>query len=219
MKSRVVKIDSEETWDFFTSQAKKQGCPVIVHFTASWCMPSVAMKPFFRRLASSHHGILFLRVDVDEVKELASKMEIKAMPTFLFMKEGDLVDKLVGANPEEIKKRNPKFEFYHGLPLFVDFNPRKPPPPQAIAFHIRPSSTSPDAVLTSPTPAVASVHNRGTHIELRAMESLFVSTGMGGRNFGVCHGLTLFVAYEMRQCFVVYPLFSASVCSVMALLN
>ncbi|CAA3008953.1 thioredoxin CXXS1 [Olea europaea subsp. europaea] len=104
LKSRVVKIDSEETWDFFASQANKQGCPVIVHFTASWCMPSVAMKPFFERLALCHRDIFFLRVDVDEVK-LASKMEIKAMPTFLFMKEGAVVDKLVGANPEEIKKR------------------------------------------------------------------------------------------------------------------
>ncbi|KAL2496199.1 Thioredoxin-like protein CXXS1 [Forsythia ovata] len=104
MKSRVVKVDSEKTWDFFTSQAKKQGCPVIIHFTASWCVPSVAMKPFFERLALKYQDILFLRVDVDEVKELASKMEIKAMPTFLFMREGALVDKLVGANPEKIKK-------------------------------------------------------------------------------------------------------------------
>ncbi|CAI9784172.1 unnamed protein product [Fraxinus pennsylvanica] len=105
MKSRVVHIDSKETWDFIASQANKQGSPVIVHFTASWCLPSVAMEPFFERLASSHPDIDFLLVDVDEVKELASKMEIKAMPTFLFMKEGAVVDKLVGANPEEIKNR------------------------------------------------------------------------------------------------------------------
>ncbi|KAL2476217.1 Transcription factor ILR3 [Abeliophyllum distichum] len=107
MKSRVVKVDSEKTWDLFASQAKKQGCPVIIHFTASWCVPSVAMKPFFERLALKYQDIMFLLVDVDEVKELASKMEIKAMPTFLFMKEGALVDKLVGANPQEIKKSIP----------------------------------------------------------------------------------------------------------------
>ena len=38
-------------------------------------------------------------------KVVASKMEIKAMPTFLLMKEGTIVDKLVGANPEEMRKR------------------------------------------------------------------------------------------------------------------
>ncbi|KAI3466205.1 hypothetical protein Pfo_022868 [Paulownia fortunei] len=104
-RSRVAKVDSEVTWDMFISQAKNQGCPVVVHFMASWCMPSVVMKPFFEELAMSHQDILFLLVDVDEIKEVASKMEIKAMPTFLLMKEGVVVDKLIGANPDEIKKR------------------------------------------------------------------------------------------------------------------
>ncbi|KAJ8754608.1 hypothetical protein K2173_010699 [Erythroxylum novogranatense] len=104
-KSRVVKIDSEETWDFFMTKATKEGCPVIIHFTASWCMPSVAMNPLFEELAKNYKNILFLSVDVDEVQEVASKMNVKAMPTFVFMREEAQVDKLVGANPEEIKKR------------------------------------------------------------------------------------------------------------------
>ncbi|EOY28538.1 C-terminal cysteine residue is changed to a serine 1 [Theobroma cacao] len=104
-KSRVVKIDSVESWDFYVNQATNQGCPIVVHFTASWCMPSVAMNPFFEELASSFQDVLFLTVDVDDVKEVATRMEIKAMPTFLLMRGGTVVDKLVGANPEEIRKR------------------------------------------------------------------------------------------------------------------
>ena len=42
-------------------------------------------------------------------QEVASKMEIKAMPTFLLMREGAQVDKLVGANPDEIRKRTEAF--------------------------------------------------------------------------------------------------------------
>ncbi|XP_021294405.1 thioredoxin-like protein CXXS1 [Herrania umbratica] len=104
-KSRVVKIESVESWDFYVNQATNQGCPIVVHFTASWCMPSVAMNPFFEELASSFQDVLFLTVDVDDVKEVATRMEIKAMPTFLLMRGGTVVDKLVGANPEEIRKR------------------------------------------------------------------------------------------------------------------
>ncbi|XP_044473287.1 thioredoxin-like protein CXXS1 [Mangifera indica] len=104
-KSRVVKVDSKESWDFFISQATTQGCPVVVHFTAAWCMPSVAMNPFFEELALSFQNILFLVVDVDEVQEVATKMDIKAMPTFLLMKEEAQIERLVGANPEKIKKR------------------------------------------------------------------------------------------------------------------
>ncbi|XVF40644.1 hypothetical protein PTKIN_Ptkin01aG0130600 [Pterospermum kingtungense] len=104
-KSRVVKVDSVESWELYVNQATNQGCPIVVHFTASWCIPSVAMNPFFEELASAFPDVLFLTVDVDDVKEVATKMEIKAMPTFLLMREGTAVDKLVGANPEEIRKR------------------------------------------------------------------------------------------------------------------
>ncbi|XP_065878436.1 thioredoxin-like protein CXXS1 [Euphorbia lathyris] len=104
-KSRVLKVDSMETWDFYITQASNQVCPIVVHFTAAWCIPSVAMNPFFEELASIYPDVLFLSVDVDDVKEVATKMEVKAMPTFVLMKEGGQVDKLVGANPEEVRKR------------------------------------------------------------------------------------------------------------------
>ncbi|GAB2231504.1 hypothetical protein Droror1_Dr00010512 [Drosera rotundifolia] len=105
VKSRVIKVDSIDTWEFYLSQAQNQGCPIAVHFTASWCMPSVAMNSFFEELASAYTDVLFLVVDVDDVKEVASKLEIKAMPTFVFMRDGLPVDKIVGANPDEIRKR------------------------------------------------------------------------------------------------------------------
>ncbi|KAK4254065.1 hypothetical protein QN277_009496 [Acacia crassicarpa] len=104
-KSRVVVIDSLQSWDFNLAQATNQNFPVVVHFTASWCMPSVAMNPIFEELASSYQDALFLTVDVDEVKDVATKLEIKAMPTFVLLKDGTMVDKIIGANPEEIKKR------------------------------------------------------------------------------------------------------------------
>ncbi|KAE8686257.1 Thioredoxin-like protein CXXS1 [Hibiscus syriacus] len=104
-KSRVVNVDSVQSWDFYFDQATNQGCPIVVHFTASWCMPSVAMNPFFEELASTFQQVLFLTVDVDDVKEVAKRMEIKAMPTFLLMRGGAVVDKFVGWNPEEMRKR------------------------------------------------------------------------------------------------------------------
>ncbi|KAK7412226.1 hypothetical protein VNO78_03676 [Psophocarpus tetragonolobus] len=104
-KSKVVVIDSLQSWEVLVNQASNQNCPVVVHFSASWCMPSVAMNPFFEELALSYPDLLFLTVDVDEVKEVATRMHVKAMPTFLLLKDGAAVDKLVGANPEEIRKR------------------------------------------------------------------------------------------------------------------
>ncbi|GAA0144826.1 oxidoreductase [Lithospermum erythrorhizon] len=101
----VIKIDSKASWEFQLSQASVRNCPIVAHFTAEWCMPSVVMNPVMEELASAHDNILFLSVDVDDIKEVAKKYEVKAMPTFLLMKDGVPVDKTIGANPEEIKKR------------------------------------------------------------------------------------------------------------------
>ncbi|OIT20837.1 PREDICTED: thioredoxin-like protein CXXS1 [Nicotiana attenuata] len=105
-KARVVKVESKESWDFHVNQATVQGSPIVAHFTAAWCIPSVAMNPYMEELASMYQNtISILTIDVDEVKEVASKYEVKAMPTFLLLKDGVPVDKLVGANPDEIRKR------------------------------------------------------------------------------------------------------------------
>ncbi|KAD3069331.1 hypothetical protein E3N88_37211 [Mikania micrantha] len=97
---RVVKVNSTETWNSHLQQSKSQVIPIVAHFTASWCVPSVAMNSCIEELASVFHDIIFLTVDVDDFK-----YEVKAMPTFLLMKEGIVVEKIVGANPEELKKR------------------------------------------------------------------------------------------------------------------
>ncbi|XP_022976606.1 thioredoxin-like protein CXXS1 [Cucurbita maxima] len=110
-KTRVIKVCSEESWDCYVTKAFKQGCPVVVHFSASWCTPSRAMSPFFEELALQYKYVLFLSVDVDEAKEVASKLEIKAMPTFVLMKNGAPNYKLVGANPVELSKRIKGFTY------------------------------------------------------------------------------------------------------------
>ncbi|KAL4563116.1 hypothetical protein LXL04_027149 [Taraxacum kok-saghyz] len=104
-KPGVVNIKSAETWESLVQKSKSHGTPIVAHFSASWCIPSVAMNYSFEEMASEFHDITFLTVDVDDFKEIASKYEVKAMPTFLLIKEGVVVGKLVGANPEEIKKR------------------------------------------------------------------------------------------------------------------
>ncbi|KAK7405088.1 hypothetical protein VNO78_06275 [Psophocarpus tetragonolobus] len=104
-KTKVVKIDSRKSWEHHINGATNKGIPVMVHFSAYWCMPSMAMNPFFQELASTYQNVLFLNVDVDEVKEVASMLEIKAIPTFLLMNGGVPVHKTVGANPDEIGKK------------------------------------------------------------------------------------------------------------------
>jgi thioredoxin 1 len=78
---------------------------IVVDFTATWCGPCRIMSPIFIELSKKYPGLIFLKVDVDEVPDVTSAWEIRAMPTFLFIKEGKLIDKIVGANKDELDRK------------------------------------------------------------------------------------------------------------------
>lgn len=59
---------------------------VVVDFGATWCGPCKAVAPRFKQLAKTYSEALFIKVDVDDCMDLAMKLEISALPTFVFYK-------------------------------------------------------------------------------------------------------------------------------------
>jgi len=75
-----------------------EGKPMILDFWATWCGPCQMVGPLIEELAEEYAGkIIIGKVDVDANSELPSKYGIRNIPTILFLKDGKLVDKLVGA--------------------------------------------------------------------------------------------------------------------------
>ena len=62
------------------------------------------IAPLFQELSESMEDVVFIKVDVDENQETAAKYNVSAMPTFVFIKGGEVVDRLMGANPDRLQE-------------------------------------------------------------------------------------------------------------------
>ena len=77
------------------------GKPMMVDFGAEWCGPCKAMEPVIRELAKEYEGrIVVGSCDVEENNALAVRFSIRNVPTVLFLKNGEVVDRCVGSVPK-----------------------------------------------------------------------------------------------------------------------
>ncbi|XP_015580560.1 thioredoxin H-type isoform X1 [Ricinus communis] len=103
--NNVSLITTKESWDQKLSEASKDGKIVLANFSATWCGPCRMIAPFYRELSEKYPSIMFLLIDVDELADFSSSWDIKATPTFFFLRDGQQLDKLVGANKPELQKK------------------------------------------------------------------------------------------------------------------
>ena len=72
--------------------------PLVVDFWATWCGPCRMIAPIISELANEYDGkIIVGKCDVEENEDLALEFGIRNIPTIIFFKNGDAIDKLVGA--------------------------------------------------------------------------------------------------------------------------
>jgi thioredoxin 1 len=89
----ALQIDSDNLKELLTGEK-----PVVLDFWATWCAPCRMISPIIEELAQQYEGkVVIGKVDVEENEDLAVEYGVRNVPTILFIKNGEVVDKQVGA--------------------------------------------------------------------------------------------------------------------------
>lgn len=90
----------------FDQEIARADGPLLVDFWAAWCAPCRLIAPHLEALAQEYEGRARVgKLNVDENGALASRFQIRSIPTLMVFKEGKAVDQLIGAVPKETIKQ------------------------------------------------------------------------------------------------------------------
>jgi len=96
----ITQITDAKTWETNVINSEK---PVFVDFWAEWCGPCRMVGPVVEELAGDYDGkVNFVKVNVDQAGELASKYNVFSIPSLILLHKGEVIAQQVGAGSKEV---------------------------------------------------------------------------------------------------------------------
>ena len=92
----AVNVTNENAKDFMSTEL-----PIVLDFSAAWCGPCKQLAPIIDELSKEYEGRIAVgKCDIEEADDLTMEYGIRNVPTVIFIKDGNVVDKFVGSKPK-----------------------------------------------------------------------------------------------------------------------
>ncbi|GMI90149.1 thioredoxin 2, THIOREDOXIN H2, Arabidopsis thioredoxin h2 [Hibiscus trionum] len=102
--AKIVEMHSRSQWIEKLEASKQSDKLLVIDFSATWCGPCKWMEPAIEEYANTFTDVEFIKIDVDTLADVAGDYKVEAMPTFVLIKKGSEVARLMGAKKTELRK-------------------------------------------------------------------------------------------------------------------
>ncbi|KAL9421315.1 hypothetical protein AB3S75_038811 [Citrus x aurantiifolia] len=104
-----MELQSKHQWRSQYEASKQSDRLVVIYYTAAWCGPCKFIEPYVKDFAAMYTDVQFIKIDVDWLPEAAKAFDlIDVLPTFVLVKRGKEIDRVVGAKKDELQMKTEK---------------------------------------------------------------------------------------------------------------
>lgn len=91
--------------EFLNNSKENSNTLMVIDFKASWCGPCKTLTPFMEELVPNYPDVIFYVIDSDddETEEIVDHFEIKALPSIIYLKNGEVLDTVIGVDKQKIE--------------------------------------------------------------------------------------------------------------------
>ncbi|KAK4467913.1 hypothetical protein MN116_008522 [Schistosoma mekongi] len=105
----VINITDKNQLEQILQEAKNvtSGSPttVVMDFYATWCRPCSDIAPVFKELSTRYTNMKFIKIDVDKLEDVAQRYNVRSLPTFIFLRGAEQIDRITGATPQKLRDK------------------------------------------------------------------------------------------------------------------
>ncbi|EKD49495.1 MAG: hypothetical protein ACD_63C00125G0013 [uncultured bacterium] len=94
----------------FEGEVLQSQKPVVVDFFADWCGPCKAFAPILEEFSEEEKGVKVCKLNVDKAQDIAARYKIESIPTIVFFRNGEEIDRFTGLKSKEALKEMVKKE-------------------------------------------------------------------------------------------------------------